>query len=137
MQQQQLFFEDLNEAIAHMVACMGGAKRVGAAMPPSDMEPDAAGRWIKDCLNPDRRETFHPEHLMFLLREGRKQGCHALMHYLAEQAGYTVPSPIMPSDEAADLMRQFIQSVELSQKIADQLQHLGMSTASAAVRAVK
>lgn len=127
--QQPLFFEDENEALAHVVACLGGAKKVGAAMRP-DLAPDAAGRWVKDCLNTDRRENFHPGHVMWLLRTGRKHGCHALMHWMEEDAGYTKSTPIEPKDEAADLVKQFNASVELLARTAERIGALTESAES-------
>jgi hypothetical protein len=62
-----LFYEDVNDVLRATVQALGGAKRVGAALRGNDIGVDAAGRWVLDCLNPDRRERFTPEQVLWLL----------------------------------------------------------------------
>lgn len=81
---------------------MGGAKVVAASMRP-DLSPDAAARWLKDCLNDSRREHLHPGHVMWLLRAGRAAGLHGAIAYLCREVGYSDPAPVEPEDERANL----------------------------------
>lgn len=69
--QQVLFHESLNDALREVVQTLGGTKKVGVLMRP-EKSADEAARWISDCLNPDRREKFDPEQVLWLLREGRR-----------------------------------------------------------------
>lgn len=103
-QQVPLFFESPEEALSHLVGALGGAKTVAAAMRP-DLSPDNAARWLKDCLNADRRERLAPGQVMYLLRLGREHGIHDAMNYLAGDCGYATPEPITAADEQAELLR--------------------------------
>ena len=105
--QSHLFFETPEDAFSHLVSVMGGAKSVGARMRP-DLAPDAAGRWLKDALNADRREQLHPSQVVWLLKAAREAGIHDAMRWIAGECGYTTPDPISPPDEMAELQRQFI-----------------------------
>lgn len=117
MQQQPLFFEDLNEAIKALVQYLGGTKKVGQMLRP-ELSVDAASTYIRDCMNPDRREKLSPEQLILLMKKGREAGCHVLMSYLSDEAGYKAPEPLEPLDEAAELMKQYIACGEAMKSIA-------------------
>lgn len=114
--QPELFHESLNDALRAVVQAMGGAKKVGVAMRPElAMEP--AARWVLDCLNPDRRERFDPEQVLWLLREGRKANCHAAMAYLAAECGYAEPVPIDPKVQE-DRLLDDLRSSALTLRVA-------------------
>jgi hypothetical protein len=104
-----MFVEDYNEAIRAAVQALGGFKRVGAELKP-DLAADAAGRWLSDCVNPDKREILPPSALAYIRRKARENGCHILAAYEAQDAGYAPPVAIEPEDERAALMREFVQA---------------------------
>ncbi|MBV5337558.1 MAG: hypothetical protein J0653_06325, partial [Deltaproteobacteria bacterium] len=79
--QSALFHESLTDALRDVVQALGGTKKVGQMIRPEKTVEDAQ-RWINDCLNTDRREKFDPEQVFWLLKEGRKIGCHAGINYL-------------------------------------------------------
>lgn len=118
--QAELFHEDVNEALRGLVAILGGAKAVGARLFP-DLGPDSGSRRLLDALNPDRPHSLTPTQLLALLRWGREAGHHGAMHYLADEAGYTRPSPVSPEDARAELQRQFIDAVNRAEKLAERL----------------
>src|SRR5688572_9646875 len=107
--QVPLFVEDYNEAIRAAVQALGGFKRVGSDLRP-DIAVDAAGRWLADCINPDKREVLPPSALAFIRRRARENGCHVLAAYESLDAGYAPPVAIEPEDERAALMREFVQA---------------------------
>lgn len=107
--QVPLFVEDYNEAIRAAVQALGGFKRVGSDLRP-DIAVDAAGRWLADCINPDKREVLPPSALAFIRRRARENGCHVLAAFEALDAGYAPPVAIEPEDERAALMREFVQA---------------------------
>jgi hypothetical protein len=119
--QQALFHEDINEAIKGLVSALGGAKAVGARLFP-DLTVDGARARLLDSLNPDRAQQLSQTQFLTLLKWGREAGYHGVMEYLAEEAGYTRPSPRDPEDQKAELQRQFIEAVKLSEQIARRLQ---------------
>jgi hypothetical protein len=124
--QNALFSEDFNDALRDAIRALGGAKEVGLKLRP-EMAADAAGGWLKDCLNPTRRERLNPEQVLWILRESRKAGCHSAMNFLCDEAGYARPTPLEPQDEAAHLQRLFIESVQQQKLIASRLERLGIT----------
>lgn len=119
--QPALFVEDIHTALSDVVRALGGMKKVGVAMRP-DKPADDAGRWLADCMNKDRRERLDYEQIMWLLKEGRKVGCHTAMHFLNQEAGYAPPTPVEPEDEMAELQRQFMESVRIQAKLVERIE---------------
>jgi hypothetical protein len=119
--QQALFHEDINDALKGLVSALGGAKAVGARLFP-DRSVDGARARLLDALNPDRDQQLSQTQFLTLLKWGREAGYHGVMEYLADEAGYTRPSPRDPEDQKAELQRQFIEAVKLSEQIARRLQ---------------
>ena len=120
MNQEPLFFEDWRDAMRHAVAALGGAKVVAAQMRP-ELKPDHAARWLNDCLNADRREHLHVDHLLHLLTLARQHGVHAGMAYLADECGYKA-LPVEPADERSELMRQYIEATRALGNIAKRIE---------------
>lgn len=98
--------ETLHDALRDLISALGGAKRIGPLMRP-EKTIDEATRWILDCLNPDRREKFDPEQILWLLREGRTNGCHLAMEYVNRFCLYEPPRPVNPEDRLALLLESF------------------------------
>lgn len=117
MSQPELFHETLNDALREVVQALGGAKKVGALMRPDIVGADTAGRWIHDCLNPERAHRFDPDQVLWLLREGRKAGCHAAMRFLAAECGYAEPVPIDPKVQE-DRLLDDLRSSALTLRVA-------------------
>lgn len=115
------FFEDLEAALGEAVRQLGGNKVVGAKLRP-ELPADQAGNWLRDCLNPDRREKLSPPQLILLLRLAGQAGFHGAMAFLCSAVGYEAPRPISPEDAEAELQRKFISAVEGLQDIQKQLQ---------------
>lgn len=127
MEQQPLFFEDIYDALKHLVQAAGGAKVVGIRVFPHKEQPDAAGRLLMDCLNDGRAEKLDPEHLLSLLRIGHDAGCHQAIHYICSRSGYGTPDPIEPEDERAALQRKV---VALGTELKQLLNRLDLNTVS-------
>lgn len=121
MEQEPLFHEDIYAAISHVVAAMGGNKRVGAMLWPS-LTADAAGRKLANCLNPDRAENLKPEELMMVFREANAKSAHSGMAYFNSECGYSAPEPLKPEDEKAKLQRQYIEATKALGSIAKQME---------------
>lgn len=127
MEQTPLFHEDIYAATAHVVAALGGFKQAGHMLWPS-LSPDNAGRKLANCLNGERPENLKPEELMQVFKEARKHGIHSGMDYLASECGYHC-TPFEPEDEAAELQRQFIQSVKAQAEMLKRMERLNLPTA--------
>lgn len=109
--QVPLFVEDLNEALRATINALGGYKSVGVELRPEKTAVDA-GKWLADCLNPDKRDKLDPEQLAYIRRKARQAGCHVLAAFEMQDAGYAPPVAIEPEDERAALIRQFNESVK-------------------------
>lgn len=119
-----LFVEDYTEAIRATVQALGGFKRVGSEMKP-DLAVDAAGRWLADCCNPEKREKLSPTELAYLRRRARQAGVHVLATFEMRDAGYSDPLPVEPEDERAALQREFVQHTKSLERMLARLQSLG------------
>lgn len=122
MDHPSLFHETVEDAAREVIHAAGGPKVVACQLWP-DKAPEAAHRLLLACLNEDRQERLSPGHLLMLMRLGRQRGCHALMGYLAGEAGYKA-DPVEPDDERAQLQRDYIQAVKAMDKITDRMSRL-------------
>jgi len=113
--------ESLNEALIECVKAAGGSKTVGHKLWP-EKAVDAAQRHLLACLNEDKPERLTPDHLLMLLRLARDKGHHGGLAYMAAQLGYAAPQPLEPRDEAAELMRQYIEAVAEQKRTADRME---------------
>jgi hypothetical protein len=104
-----LFIEDYAEAIRATVQALGGFKRIGHELKP-DLSVEAAGRWLSDCCNAEKREKLAPTELAYIRRRARQEGIHLLVAFELREAGYAPPQPVEPEDERASLMREFVQA---------------------------
>lgn len=121
MSQHALFHESINDALKDVVRELGGLKSVAARMRP-ELSVDAAGRWLADCLNADRREHLTPEQTVWPLAAGRQAGAHMAINYIAAECGYSTPSPIEPEDERAKLQREYIEAAKAMASIAERIE---------------
>lgn len=121
--QQELFIEDLNSAIRGLIAALGGAKKVGSRLYPK-LTVEAAGRKLLDATNEARDQELSHTEFFTLLRWGREAGFHGLTEYVADETGYTRPSPLSHEDEKAELQRQYIESVRVQQGLVRKLERL-------------
>lgn len=127
-QQPELFYESPEEALAQVVMCLGGFKAAGARLRP-DLCADQAGNWLRDTLNPHKRDKLSPGQILLLLSEGRRAGCHSAMAYLCREAGYADPQPLEPQDERAALERAFVEAVAAQKAILARMERLASMTA--------
>lgn len=129
MNQQSLWHETPEDALRALVDALGGPKVVGGAMFPEKSLEDARRLVLKWC-DPDRIEKPGLDHLLLLMRKGRDSGCHVFASYLLTNAGYDEPRAVEPQDEAAELQRAFIKSVEQQKTLLERLQRVQVRAAS-------
>lgn len=123
MSGDRLFYDSFEDAVKHVVAVLGGNKEAGHLLWPSK-SPEAARTRLLDCLNPKEPDKLAPDEIVALARAGRDAGCHAIVHFLCAESGYSQPNPIAPSDEAADLERQAIAAVQSLDGIVRRLERV-------------
>lgn len=127
MSQTPLFFDDVYQALSHVVMVLGGAKKVGPMLRGSGVSVDTASKWVLECLNADRPAEFHPHQVMTLFRMAAQAGDHTAMTWYAGEIGYQA-SPVAPEDEIAELQRQFIASAKAQRLMADRIEALVSGT---------
>jgi hypothetical protein len=115
-------FENVNDALQAAVKALGGYKKVGPKLRP-ELGEEAAGNWLRDCLNPSRREKLSPEQVIWLLRTAREAGYHSAMNFVAMDTGYKA-QPVDPVTQEAELQERFIEAVEHLQGIQATMQRI-------------
>lgn len=123
MSQIPLWFDTYQDAIRATFMALGGYKAVGAMLRPS-MPADAAGRWLNDTLNPDKREKLDISELALIRKEARRRGIDTLAAYEMREAGYADPQPLVIEDEAARLQREFVEAVKALKSIETRMDRL-------------
>ena len=106
-----LFAEDVYDALRGLVARCGGTKAVGHRLWPHKA-PDAAGMLLSNCLNRDRDEKLDPEQLLLLLRWGHELGFRDAKHWIDREVGYAPSAPVEPSDQLVDTIRTIRASLD-------------------------
>jgi len=120
----QLFYEDIYAALGEVVRATGGMKAVASEMRP-ELDAISAASWLKDCLNPARREKLDPMQVLWLLRRGHAAGVHDVMVYINQEIGYEPPRPISSEamfvsalDEMKMLQEQMAKSAAIVERLA-------------------
>lgn len=128
MTQQKLWHEDIYDALRAAVDALGGTKRVGHALWPAK-SIEEAGKHLDRCLLSTSAQKLSLEELMWIFTQSASRGCHVLAAHLGQVAGYKFV-PITPEDEAAELQRQFMRSVEEQKALIERLQRVQVRVAS-------
>ncbi len=117
-EQQPLFYDSVQDAIGTVVAALGGKKKVGPLLWPH-LKAETAYTRLAHCLSEEFPEKLAPEEMLFLARQGREAGCHAILAYLSMECGYAPPVAIDPLDEKEALRRDIRdQLAELNRKLS-------------------
>ncbi len=132
--QPQLIHESIVDALRDAVRAIGGSKKVGGLLWPAKTLEDAKNR-VNDCLNPARADKFAPEEVLFILREARAVGFHSAMDFIAAECGYTRPEPVAPTDELAQLQREYITAVKQLQVLTQRMERVVQPSGPRAVAA--
>ncbi|MFU8837891.1 MAG: hypothetical protein ACNA75_06260 [Thiohalomonadaceae bacterium] len=123
MLQQDLWHEDINDAIAADIMACGGYKKMALELWPA-LKMETAYARLKACLNHDKAEKLSPEEISLITRMARQRGSLATLTYMLREAHCADPAPIEPEDEKARLQREYVASVKALQKLSKQLEKL-------------
>lgn len=107
-----LFVTDIYDALGDIVRALGGPKKVGTELRP-DKPWDEAAKWVKDCLNRDRREKFDADQMLWLLKKGREANCHSAINYICDECGYGRPPVIEPQTHLEKLLTEYVKAAEV------------------------
>jgi hypothetical protein len=117
--------ESINDALIECVKAAGGSKVVASILWPEKPLNDAQ-RLLLACLNTERSEKLCPNQTLLILKLAKDAGSHVGINFICNSLNYTVPSPIEPEDEKAQLMREFIQAQKAMSQLAEKLSHVGL-----------
>ena len=120
MHQEALFHEDIYEAIKTAVMSLGGNKKVGSELWPT-LLVEKAGEKLSNCLNHLRPEKLSLEEYLYIRKEARRHGCHAIAEFVSAETGYKC-EPIEPDDEKARLQREFIAAQKNIKTLINQME---------------
>lgn len=116
-----LFCTDIHDALGDIVRALGGPKKVGEHLRP-DRPFDESARWVKDCLNRDRREKFDPDQVLWLLKKGREVGCHSAINYICDECNYERPKALEPETELTKLLKAYTEAVQTLQHLTPKIE---------------
>lgn len=119
--------ESFNDALIACVKSAGGTKQVAPMLWPEKSVNDAQ-RLLLACLKDDRPEKLNPDQALLIVSYARAVGVHIGIEYVCEKLGYSIPTPIEPKDEIAELQREFIAATKTMAAIAEKLQDKGLLT---------
>jgi len=117
----------LNMALIECVKAAGGSKVVANKLWPEKPLADAQ-RLLLACLNEDRPEKLSPDQAFFIVGLAKHSGSHFGIEFICKSLGYSIPTPIEPDDEKAQLMREFIEASKQIGLMADKLKTFGVSS---------
>lgn len=106
MDERKMVFDNLYDALRHLVQGCGGMKKIGADLFPHK-PPEAAHRYLSDCLNPCRSEKLDLDQVMHILTIGRDNDCHAAVEYICEELGYTRPEISLNDKSRAEVLAEY------------------------------
>lgn len=104
MNQQQLFFETILDAIGADIAAAGGFKVVASKLWPTEPLATASAR-LRNSVNAEQPQKLCPDELLALKRLAYEVGSTATVDYEAQQLGYQTVW-VDPADEADQLRKE-------------------------------
>lgn len=118
--QEELFHDDLRDALSHAVKALGGFQAVAAELWPAKTLK-ASENWLRDCLSPERPAKLDIDEIQQILKMGRERGVHCAMYELCDAIGYERPRIVSPRTRAQELASKFQRKAHELQLIADEM----------------
>ena len=130
MDQQELWHDTIHDAIRAAVDALGGPKSVASELWPTKRLEDGR-RYLLHCLDSERPEKLGMDELLLIGRKAREAGCHTIMHFLAQEWGYTIPTTVEPEDQMAELQREYIAMVKAQELLAKRMEKITLPSLKA------
>jgi len=118
-------FTDWSDALDGVVHALDGYKKVGVLLRPElETKPEAAAQWLRDCLNPEKRERLNPDQVFMLLRLARAANYHAAKHWMDSELGYEQGKPVNAKDELVNLQTRGADLIRELRAVTDRMERL-------------
>jgi hypothetical protein len=107
MARQQRRASTPEAALALACAAIGEPGEVAVELDPIKWksEPDAGGRWVSHCLDPDRREKFSLRQVQHIFRRACEEGEHEGFAAFAALCGCTA-TPVIPEAALSEALQR-------------------------------
>jgi len=136
--QPRLYHEDFWSAFDEDMRALGGRKAVAIMLRPDlAHRPHEAHVWINNCMNPERRERLHDDHIRFVMRKAREVSSFAAMHFWCDDAGFERTRPLSPAGEIDKLHERGGELLREMRALTVQMERLQQSGALRPVPAAK
>jgi hypothetical protein len=90
--------ENLDEALRLLVRACGGAENAGKRLRPTY---DDRAQWVRNCVNPEHPQFFHPEHVFGLMAMAEERGWHVFKHFTDQLTHYQPSVPLSREGQVA------------------------------------
>lgn len=118
-------FESFNDALIECVKSAGGSKTVASILWP-EKPIHQAQQLLLACLNIERPEKLNPEQALLIIKLAKDTGLHTGIEYICHTLSYTMPQPIQPDDEKAQLQREFIEAQKSFAALSKRMESVGL-----------
>ncbi len=122
--------ETFNDALIECVKSAGGSKVVASILWP-EKPIHQAQQLLLACLNSERAEKLNPEQALLIIKMAKDAGVHSGIEYICNTLSYTIPQPIQPEDEKAQLQREFIEAQRQFAQLSKRMESVGLLKAVA------
>lgn len=118
MEQEQLFIDTREDAIAALAMRIGGKKRLASLMWPNE-DIDKAHHRLLAKLDSSRREILSVDDWDRILVIGATQGCHICKWWQDDNTAYQRSQPSEPKDSDDELAHRIESATEVLAKALD------------------
>jgi hypothetical protein len=120
LNQTELFYDTLFDAIGADIAAAGGYKTVAGKLWPHEPIETTTAR-LRNGINTEQAQKLCPTEVLAIKRLAHEVGSTATIDYEAQQLGYQV-TWVNPKDEGDRLRREFIENAKAMQRLAERIQ---------------
>ena len=115
--------DDIYDALRLTIKALGGCASVGKRLRP-EMSSDKAESWLSDATNRNRAQMLSPERVLLVAKWGREIGCHALIDFILDDAGYEPTKPKVLAEQLASLQARALAAKQEAENTAADMQTL-------------
>lgn len=104
MEQEELFFESIEDALRDDIKKHGGFKKLGSELRPTKTPADAA-TWLRNGTNANQDDAIDYRELLHILDKALSNRRSSFLVYLGQQYGFTVKWK-EPQNELVELIHE-------------------------------